>query len=126
MYREWPFFQALLDNAQASLAKADFYIGEQYAQLVRDTKIRRRIFGQVRAEYHRAVRWVLTVTQQETLLQRQPVLRHSIQLRNPYVDPLNYLQVRFLKEFEQSPVPEIYELLRLTIHGIASGMKSTG
>lgn len=126
MYQQWPFFRTLLDNAQASLAKADFYIGEQYARLVRDPVVRRRIFGQVRAEYQRAVKWVLAVTQQAMLLERQPVLRHSIQLRNPYVDPLNYLQLRFLAEYGQAPTPEVHELLRLTIHGIAFGMKSTG
>lgn len=126
MYHDWSFFRTLLDNAQASLAKADFYIGEQYAHLVRDPAVRRAIFGQVRAEYQRAVRWVLAVTQQTMLLETQPVLRHSIQLRNPYVDPLNYLQLRFLAEYAQSPTPEVHELLRLTIHGIAFGMKSTG
>jgi len=126
MYKDWSFFRTLLDNAQASLAKADFYIGEQYAHLVRDPAVRRAIFTQVRAEYQRAVRWVLAVTQQTMLLETQPVLRHSIQLRNPYVDPLNYLQLRFLAEYAQSPTPEVHELLRLTIHGIAFGMKSTG
>ena len=126
MYQSWSFFRTLLDNAQASLAKADFYIGEQYAQLVRDPAVRRAIFPQVRAEYQRAVRWVLAVTQQTMLLETQPVLRHSIHLRNPYVDPLNYLQLRFLAEYAQHPTPEVHELLRLTIHGIAFGMKSTG
>lgn len=126
MYKQWPFFKTLLDNAQASLAKADFYIGEQYARLVRDADVRRRIFGQVRAEYQRATKWVLAVTQQTILLENQPVLRHSIQLRNPYVDPLNYLQLRFLAEYAQAPTPDVHELLRLTIHGIAFGMKSTG
>ncbi|MBI4226792.1 MAG: phosphoenolpyruvate carboxylase, partial [Candidatus Omnitrophica bacterium] len=126
MYRQWSFFRTLLDNAQASLAKADFYIGEQYARLVRDPAVRRRMFGQVRAEYQQAIKWVLAVTQQSMLLETQPVLRHSIQLRNPYVDPLNYLQLRFLAEYAQAPTPEVHELLRLTIHGIAFGMKSTG
>ncbi len=126
MYRDWSLFRTLLDNAQASLAKTDFYIGEQYAHLVKHPKIRRQIFTQVRAEYQRSVRGVLTVTQNRELLETQSVLRHSIQLRNPYVDPLNYIQLRFLAHLEHEATPEIYELLQLTIHGIAFGMKSTG
>ncbi|MBI4313558.1 MAG: phosphoenolpyruvate carboxylase [Candidatus Omnitrophica bacterium] len=126
MYKDWPFFKSLLDNAQASLAKADFYIGEQYADLVKDAKVRRSIFGQIRKEYQRSLHWVLQITQQNGLLENQPVLKHSIQLRNPYVDPLNYLQLRFLAELEQNPSPEVHELLKLTLHGIAFGMKSTG
>ena len=126
MYHDWSLFRTLLDNAQASLAKTDFYIGAQYAHLVKHPKIRRRIFDQVRAEYQRAVRGVLTVTQNRELLETQPVLRHSIELRNPYVDPLNYIQLRFLGHLDHEATPEIYELLQLTIHGIAFGMKSTG
>ena len=80
----------------------------------------------MRGEYQRSVRGVLTITGNRELLETQSVLRHSIHLRNPYVDPLNYIQLRFLAHLEHEATPEIYELLQLTIHGIAFGMKSTG
>jgi phosphoenolpyruvate carboxylase len=140
MAQTWPFARVLFDNAQASLAKADLRIAQVYAQLVRPPALRQRIFQQVRAEYTQAVQGVLTATGCRTLLEHQPVLRHSILLRNPYVDPLHILQVRALEELGRqrrqprtrglSPkgtVPDNWlELLRLTIHGIAYGMKSTG
>ncbi len=134
MYEQWGFFRVLIDNAQASLAKADMYIARQYAALVTDQAIRDRIIGQIQGEYDQSVQWVLTVAKQPQLLATQPVLSHSIFLRNPYVDPLNYLQIRFLREWVAAEeagraLPEadrVLELLRLTVHGIAFGMKSTG
>ena len=134
MYEQWRFFRVLMDNAQASLAKADMYIARQYANLVTDEAIRDRIIGQIQAEYDRSVRSVLTVAKQPHLLAAQPVLSHSIFLRNPYVDPLNYLQIRFLREWLAAEeagralpqAEQVLELLRLTVHGIAFGMKSTG
>ncbi|GAB4235081.1 MAG: phosphoenolpyruvate carboxylase [Acidobacteriota bacterium] len=126
LYRAWPFFATLLDNAQVSLAKADLFIAESYAQLVEDRPSAEAIFRRIREEYELAVRGVLEVTEQGSLLEKAPVLQESIRLRNPYVDPLNYLQVRFLREWRASRDPEVLHLLRLTVHGIASGMKSTG
>jgi len=126
LYRDWDFFGTLIDNAQLSLAKTDLYIAEQYAELVEPQEIGTGIFHRIRDEYERAVRGVLDVTGQEHLLDHAEVLRESIRLRNPYVDPLNFLQVRYLREWRKSGDPELLQLLRLTVHGIASGMKSTG
>jgi phosphoenolpyruvate carboxylase len=126
MYENWPFFRTLIDNAQLSLAKADLYIAEQYAALVEDQKAASRIFQEIQDEYERSRRSVLAITQQKVLLEPAAVLRESIWLRNPYVDPLNFLQVRFLREWREGQSEELLPLLRLTVHGIASGMKSTG
>ncbi len=134
MHEQWGFFRVLIDNAQASLAKADMYIARQYAALVTDAAIRDRIIGRIQEEYDRSVKWVLLVAKQPQLLASQPVLSHSIFLRNPYVDPLNYLQIRYLQEWmaseeagrSLSDAGRVLELLRLTVHGIAFGMKSTG
>lgn len=126
LYRTWPFFATLLDNAQVSLAKTDLYIAESYADLVEDRGTAQGIFERIRQEYERAVGALLEITEQAELLEKAPVLKESIRLRNPYVDPLNYLQVRFLREWRHNRDPEILHLLRLTVHGIASGMKSTG
>jgi phosphoenolpyruvate carboxylase len=130
MYREWPFFATLLDNAELSLAKADLYIAGRYAQLVKDGGVRRKVFGLIETEYRRTVSQILKVNGHSQLLARQPVLAESIRLRNPYVDPLNYLQIRFLPRWRRIKVKEnaeeLRQLLALTVHGIVFGMKSTG
>jgi len=71
---------------------------------------------------------VLEICGQAQLLERQPVLAESIRLRNPYVDPLNLVQIRFLGDWRRSrrPRPELLHLLQITVGGIAFGMKSTG
>jgi len=127
MFREWPFARVVLENAQASLAKTDLKIARAYASLVKPPSVRERIFQQIKTEYSKAVRGVLAVTGAKALLETQPVLRHSILLRNPYVDPLHILQVRALQELQTAPSNARWlELMRLTIHGVAYGMKSTG
>jgi phosphoenolpyruvate carboxylase len=128
MYRGWPFFGILIDNAETSLAKTDLYITRRYAALVRPRSLGEEIFGRIREEFERSVRWVLEVSGSSVLLERQPVLAESIRLRNPYVDPLNFLQTRFLERWRQSrrPRPELLRLLQITVGGIAFGMKSTG
>ncbi|MCX7915445.1 MAG: phosphoenolpyruvate carboxylase, partial [Verrucomicrobiae bacterium] len=127
MYQRWPFFAMLLDNAEVSLAKTDLYIAERYSELVGDTQIRHRIFEQIAAEHDRAVHQVLKVNRRPQLLANQPVLAESIQRRNPYVDPLNYIQIRFLSLWRARPDnPQLLRVLALTVNGIAHGMKSTG
>ena len=128
MYKGWPFFTILINNAEASLAKTDLYIASRYAALVRPQSLAQRIFGRIRQEYERSVHGVLEVSGSSRLLERQPVLAESIRLRNPYVDPLNFLQTRFLEKWRRAPdqQPEILHLLQITVGGIAFGMKSTG
>ncbi|MGQ9903292.1 MAG: phosphoenolpyruvate carboxylase [Anaerolineae bacterium] len=135
MYRDWPFFQTLIDNAQQSLTKADMGIASQYASLVEDASIRTRIFGLIQAEYDRARRAICAITGQRYLLDNEPVLQRSIQLRNPYVDPLNYIQVEMIRRLRQrsaadSATLDDMDLLRavidLTINGVSSGLRNTG
>lgn len=126
LYQKWAFFGTLLDNAQLSLAKTDLFIAEMYAGLVEPASVGQAIFREIREEYERTVAAVLDLVEQPELLAEAPVLGESIRLRNPYVDPLNFLQVRFLREWRHDPQPDVLNLLRLTVHGIASGMKSTG
>jgi phosphoenolpyruvate carboxylase len=127
MYRQWPFFTTLLDNAALSLAKTDLYIAGRYATLVRDTSVRKKVYGMIADAYEQSVRMVLAVTQRKRLLENQPVLEESIRLRNPYIDPLNYLQIRFLPAWRRAKGNEnLRRLLALTVNGIAFGMKSTG
>ena len=130
MYRLWPFFKQLLDNAEMSLAKTELGIARDYAALVKSAAVRKKIFGLIQREYDLSVAMVLKVTQRAALLENQPVLAQSIRLRNPYVDPLNYLQIRFLarwrKASEKQRTETLRRLLALTVNGIAFGMKSTG
>jgi len=130
MYSGWPFFAVVLDNSELSLAKTDLYIAGRYASLVKDAVVRRKVFGMIDDAYKRSVKMVSSVTQRNGLLANQPVLAESIRLRNPYIDPLNYLQIRFLPRWRrtrESPSAEkLRRLLALTVNGIAFGMKSTG
>ena len=130
MYKKWPFFKMLLNNAEMSLAKTDLYIAKRYASLVQSAHIRHTILDKVETEYHRTVKSVLKICQQRTLLANHPVLAKSIRLRNPYVDPLNYLQIKFLRRWREEKnkrkAEPLLRLLSLTVKGIAFGMKSTG
>ncbi len=134
MHRAWPFFAALLDNAEMSLAKTDLYIAERYSRLVRNAAVRHKIFGAIAEEHARAVRMILRVTSHAAghtaLLAHQPVLAESIRLRNPYVDPLNFIQIEFLTRWRRATGAgereRLRSLLALTVTGIAFGMKSTG
>lgn len=128
MYKEWRFFAVLIDNAELSLAKTDLYIAARYAALVRPRELGQNIFHQIEEECRRSARMVLAVCGCPHLLARQPVLAESIRLRNPYVDPLNFLQLRFLEEWRRKsrPSADLWRLLQMTVGGIAFGMKSTG
>jgi phosphoenolpyruvate carboxylase len=130
MYAHWHFFASVLDNAEMSLAKTDLYIARQYAGLVKDAAVRNKIFGMIERGYETTTRAVLNVTQRRQLLANQPVLAESIRLRNPYVDPLNFIQIRFLPQWRRASQSgregSLRRLLALTVNGIAFGMKSTG
>jgi phosphoenolpyruvate carboxylase len=130
MYRDWPFFASVLDNAAMSLAKTDLYIAGRYASLVESPAVRRRIFGEICEAHRHATEMLASVFQRDSLLPPHSVLGASIELRNPYVDPLHYLQIRFLAEWRREDDPgkkdKLRRLLALTVSGIAFGMKSTG
>jgi len=132
MHEGWPFFQTLIDNAQLTMRKADMGIAALYASLVDDEKIRRRIFALLEAEFARTEAAILAVTGQKQLLSREPVLRQSVELRNPYIDPLNYIQVEMLRRLRAGgkiPADEaeaVRGVIELTINGISGGLKNTG
>jgi phosphoenolpyruvate carboxylase len=131
MYAGWPFFHSTISNIEMTLAKADFQIARQYAERLPDQKLGRQIFKLLEQEYERACRVVLQITEEKRLLENTPVLQRSIAVRNPYVDPMSYLQVELLarnREGGLSPEDQaklLYAIL-LTINGIAAGMRNTG
>jgi len=131
MYRNWLFFRSLVDNLQMVLVKADMRIARQYATLVADEDERDRLFSMIEAEFRRTLKAILEITEQHTVLERQPQLLASLRLRDPYVDPMSYFQVRLLRELRRLPVDDpgrgghLQAVLR-TINGIAAGLQNTG
>ncbi|MEF8841005.1 MAG: phosphoenolpyruvate carboxylase [Haloarculaceae archaeon] len=122
MYREWPFFRTTLDNAAMALARTDFEIAAEYAE-VADPDLRERFFPRLREEYEWTVELVLEITGRDSLIARE-WLAENMDRRNPYVDPLNLLQARLLDR--SHPTETERRTLRLTVKGIAAGMKNTG
>ncbi|CAA9472611.1 MAG: Phosphoenolpyruvate carboxylase, partial [uncultured Rubrobacteraceae bacterium] len=131
MYRGWPFFRTLLDFMQMTLAKSDLRIAYSYTSLVSDEGVRDRMWARISEEHAACVDSLLLITGSENLLDDTPVLQRSIRLRNPYVDPLSYVQVSLLRRLrdlpEGSPEREgVLKTLLLTVSGISSGLLNTG
>ncbi|MDG5820483.1 phosphoenolpyruvate carboxylase [Natronococcus sp. A-GB7] len=122
MYEEWPFFRTTLDNAALSLSRTELEIAETYAGMA-DADLRDRFFPRLSEEYERAAELVTTIGQREELHTRD-WLGENLERRNPYVDPLNLLQVYLLDRTHRTDIEE--RTLRLTVKGIAAGMKNTG
>jgi phosphoenolpyruvate carboxylase len=132
MYTGWPFFRALLDNAEMSLLKADLGIAALYSDLVQDQRLATTVLAVIEQEYVRTRETILETTGHTEIMDGEPVIQRSVQLRNPYVDPLNYLQVdmlRRLRTFSDPDGPQAArcrEVIVLTINGIAAGLRNTG
>ena len=131
MYRHWPFFRALLSNSQMALFKADMRIAESYMSLCHDQATARPIFETIKSEYQRTVKEVLDVAQLDELMAETPQLALSLKRRNPYLDPLNQIQVTLLRRYRDESLDEetrnqwLNPLLR-SINAIAAGMRNTG
>ncbi len=131
MYEGWPFFKTLVDFMQMTLAKSDLRIAENYASLVSDPAVRDRLWGRISGEHAACVEALLAITGNKNLLDDSPILQRSIRLRNPYVDPLSYIQVTLLHRLRALPeaAPErepVLNTLLLSISGVSSGMLNTG
>ena len=133
MYRDWPFFRCVFDNVQLGLGKSCLEIAQLYSELT-PAEIRTPIFADLQEEFARSEKAVLEITDQQQLLEREPWLERSIRVRNPYVDPLNYIQAALLGRLRQAvddaaPAEEIQQLteaIRLSVNGIAAGVKNVG
>jgi phosphoenolpyruvate carboxylase len=129
MTATWPFFATLLSNAEMALAKADLRIARRYAQLWDQTAERERIWDLVADEFERARYELLLVRDRDRLLDPEPVLQASIDRRNPFVDPLSFVQIELLSRLRAQDADSQEKLGRvslLTINGIASGLRNTG
>lgn len=127
MLKSWPFFQSLLSNMDMVLAKTDLAIASRYAELVADNELRERIFGRIVAEWQLTRRHLLAILEQDDFLADNPMLKRSLQLRAPYMDPLNHLQVELLKRHRSGDTDErVARGIHITINGIAAGLRNSG
>lgn len=128
MYQTWPFFKAILDFAQMSLAKADLSIFETYLRLVPE-KLRDTFWTMIKQEFDLTLKQVERATGMP-LLEHDPTLARGIELRNPYVDPISYLQVELLQRLrgldDESPAEGLDEAVLISLIGISAGMRNTG
>jgi len=129
MYKDWPFFTAIIDNLHLALTKADMEIAKAYIPLAKDQEAAKEIFAEIGEEFERTKDIVLNISQVDDLLDHYPRIKNSALRRNPYVDPLNLLQANILQELRAAGVEEKNALLiqmLLTISGIAAGLRNTG
>jgi len=127
MMKGFPLFASLIRSAEIAMAKADFAIARLYADLVKDSRIRERVFGMLREEFDRTREAILRVTSQQELLEKNPVLSRSVKLRNPYVDPLSLVQVDLLRRKRAANNDALLDYaIGATMNGIAAGLHNTG
>ncbi len=129
MLAEWPFFGSLISNAEMACAKVDMQIAQRYAELWDDEAARNRVWTRLRAEFELAERELKLVRGSDVLLESDPILQASIERRNPYVDPLSFVQIELLRRraaLGDATDPELERVGLLTINGIASGLRNTG
>jgi phosphoenolpyruvate carboxylase len=122
----WPFFRHLIDDIEANLARADLDIASRYDELAPADTL--PFAQQVRAEYERACELVCLVKGSDTLLAGDRTLQRTIALRNPYVDPMNLMQVDLLRRWRAGGRRDraLYEALLGSVTGIGSGLQTTG
>jgi phosphoenolpyruvate carboxylase len=121
LYGAWPFFRTLVQNLEMTLAKSSMEIAAEYLELVDEPSL----WEPIAAEHARTVAVVLEIVEADELLARHPVVQRSIGLRNPYVDPINAIQVSLLRKYRAGDEEAAPPLLR-SIAGIAAGLRNTG
>ncbi|MBI3721202.1 MAG: phosphoenolpyruvate carboxylase, partial [Fimbriimonas ginsengisoli] len=132
MYLEWPFFRTVLDAAQLELVRAHLPTAAHYSSRVRPVELGRKLHHRIEQEYDRSVKWVLEVIEKDRIMAHAPVVRSTVELRNPAVTPLSKLQVALMElwsnelEDDESRQAEWREAILLSIAGIAAAMQSTG
>jgi phosphoenolpyruvate carboxylase len=131
MHDEWPFFRSLLSNAQMALFKGDMEIAAGYSTLCRDPGKRLRVYSAIEEEYRRTCRQILEITGEHGLLDENPLLKRSLSRRDPYLVPLNHIQLVLLRRYRDDRLSAeerehwLTPLLR-SINAIAAGLRNTG
>jgi phosphoenolpyruvate carboxylase len=130
MYRRWPFFRSVVDNAQLGLGRSDLAVARLYSSLA-PAELHEPVFSEVVREWALTERALLAATGQTAILEGSPVLRRSIRLRNPYVDPMSFVQVTLLRRLGERSEGEgdaepLRRVVALSINGVAAGLQNTG
>ena len=126
MYERWPFFQSTLDLIEMVLAKADPRIAAEYDRRLVPADLQ-PLGRELRSRLARATAAVLAITGHQEPVDATPVLRRSIDVRNPYVDPINLVQIELLARLRQAQdAPELVRAFVVTVNGIAAGLRNTG
>ncbi len=126
LYESWPFFRAVVDNAERELARARFSIARAYVETLGSAEDA-QIFARIEREFESACRAVLSIKGSQELLSSNPVIQKSIRLRNPYTDVLNLLQIELLQRAGTSEVDDdLREALFVSLNGVAAALQSTG
>jgi phosphoenolpyruvate carboxylase len=123
--RELPFFRTVVGNLEMTLAKSSLPIARDYLRLVPDPDLRERMFSAIEREYDVTLEAVLRCAGVSVLLEHAPVVQRSIELRNPYVDPMNAIQVELLSRYRAGDETARLPLMR-SIAGIAAALRNTG
>jgi phosphoenolpyruvate carboxylase len=125
MYREWTHFGSAIDLIEMVLAKADARIAAEYDRRLVPADLH-ALGADLRDRLQRAIARVLEVTGHLELIESNPVLRRSIDVRNPYVDPINLVQVELLRRVRRHEDERVRAALLVTVNGVAAGMRNTG
>jgi phosphoenolpyruvate carboxylase len=126
MFREWYFMRALTADVEMVLAKADLGIAEAYSELAGD--LHQEFFPIIRKEFERTRDLILKYSEHKELLEGDLTLQRAIMLRNPYVDPMSFMQVDLLQRWRESGYEDndLFEALLASVNGIAQGLQNTG
>lgn len=131
LYRNWTYFSTFIKVVENALGKSNVTISKSYQSLLSNKKEGEIFVNQIIQEYELTKKMILAITLESELLDHQQKLKNSIELRNPYIDPINFIQILLLKKFRSLPEgsqerEKVLLILRGTVNGIAAGMKNTG
>ena len=127
MERDWPFFRTLLSNMDMVMAKSDLALASRYSELVKDVRLRKKIFTAIEAEWHRTADALALITGDKQRLAHNAALQRSIRHRFPYIDPLHHLQVELVRRYRAGQADErVQRGIHISINGIAAGLRNTG
>lgn len=129
LYNKWEFFRALVQNIEMVLTKTDMIVAKEYVSLDKDKKAT-RVFKMIKDEYEKSVKYVLMLTKEKKLLDHNKILQRTLYLRNPYIDPISFVQVNLIKQYRSRTSKrgkkELLNILRASVNGIATGIRNTG
>lgn len=130
MYSDWRFFHTLIENIEMVLTKTDMLIAEEYAAL-NTSKGAKEIFNEIKQEYKRSKKYILLITGEKELLDNDASLKRTLSLRNPYLDPISFIQINLIRKYRsnktnQGEKKKVLNVLRASVNGIAAGIRNTG